>query len=61
MLRGLKSVWKIISEAIILKDIMRNHVKDRQGRIEKRYHQRKRGKQAKPVGKYIYNISLEEL
>jgi len=45
----------------MLKDIVRNHVKDRQGHIEKRYHQRKRGKQAKPVGKYIYNISLEEL
>ncbi|KAG6996832.1 hypothetical protein FocnCong_v015199 [Fusarium oxysporum f. sp. conglutinans] len=33
----------------------------RQGRIEKRYHQRKRGKRAKPVGEYIHNVSLEEL
>ncbi|EXL39822.1 hypothetical protein FOCG_17583 [Fusarium oxysporum f. sp. radicis-lycopersici 26381] len=60
-LRGLESVRKIVSEAIMLEDIVRNHVEDRQGRIEKRYHQRKRGKQAKPVGEYIYNISLEEL
>ncbi|KAL9572163.1 hypothetical protein ACKAV7_003651 [Fusarium commune] len=60
-LRGLESVRKIVSEAIMLKDIMRNHVKDRQGRIEKRYHQRKRGKRAKPVGEYIHSISLEEL
>ncbi|KAH7468018.1 hypothetical protein FOMA001_g15877 [Fusarium oxysporum f. sp. matthiolae] len=30
-------------------------------RIEKRYHQRKRGKRAKPVGEYIHNVSLEEL
>ncbi|KAF4448245.1 hypothetical protein F53441_8331 [Fusarium austroafricanum] len=60
-LRGLESVWKIVSEAIVLEDIVRNHVEDRQGRIEKRYHQRKRGKQAKPVGENIHNISLEEL
>ncbi|KAI8396360.1 hypothetical protein FOFC_20907 [Fusarium oxysporum] len=60
-LRGLESVGKIVSEAIVLDDIVRNHVEDRQGRIEKRYHQRKRGKRAKPVGEYIHNVSLEEL
>ncbi|KAG7407488.1 hypothetical protein Forpe1208_v013118 [Fusarium oxysporum f. sp. rapae] len=60
-LRGLESVRKIVSEAIVLEDIVRNHVEDRQGRIEKRYHQRKRGKRAKPVGEYIHSISLEEL
>ncbi|RKL16968.1 hypothetical protein BFJ72_g15310 [Fusarium proliferatum] len=60
-LRGLESVRKIVSEAIMLEDIVRNHVEDRQGRIEKRYHQRKRGKRAKPVGEYIHNVSLEEL
>ncbi|KAG7420443.1 hypothetical protein Forpi1262_v016178 [Fusarium oxysporum f. sp. raphani] len=60
-LRGLESVRKIVSEAIVLEDIVRNHVEDRQGRIEKRYHQRKRGKRAKPVGEYIHNVSLEEL
>ncbi|KAJ4075640.1 hypothetical protein NW769_015394 [Fusarium oxysporum] len=60
-LRGLKSALKIVSEAIVLEDIVRNHVEDRQGRIEKRYHQRKRGKRAKPVGEYIQNVSLEEL
>ncbi|RYC77509.1 hypothetical protein BFJ63_vAg19617, partial [Fusarium oxysporum f. sp. narcissi] len=38
-----------------------SYVEDRQGRIEKRYHQRKRGKRAKPVGEYIHNVSLEEL
>ncbi|KAI7772853.1 hypothetical protein LZL87_013970 [Fusarium oxysporum] len=48
-LRGLESVRKIVSEAIVLEDIVRNHVEDRQGRIEKRYHQRKRGKRAKPM------------
>ncbi|CZR35894.1 uncharacterized protein FPRO_03846 [Fusarium proliferatum ET1] len=60
-LRGLESVRKIVSEAIVLEDIVRNHVEDRQGRIEKRYHQRKRDKGAKPVGEYIHNVSLEEL
>jgi hypothetical protein len=60
-LRGLESVRKIVSEAIVLEDIVRNHVEDRQGRIEKRYHQRERGKRAKPVGEYIHNVSLEEL
>ncbi|RKL12110.1 hypothetical protein BFJ70_g16334, partial [Fusarium oxysporum] len=60
-LRGLESVRKIVSEAIVLEDIVRNHVEDRQGRIEKRYHQRKRGKRAKPIGEYTHNVSLEEL
>ncbi|KAI8406604.1 hypothetical protein FOFC_14074 [Fusarium oxysporum] len=60
-LRGLESVRKIVSEAIVLEDIVKNHVEDRQGRIEKRYHQRKRGKRAKSVGEYIHNVSLEEL
>ncbi|KAI7771377.1 hypothetical protein LZL87_013876 [Fusarium oxysporum] len=60
-LRGLEAVRKIVNEAIVLEDIVRNHVEDRRACIEKRYHQRKRGKRARPVGDYIHNISLEEL
>ncbi|EGU86673.1 hypothetical protein FOXB_02809, partial [Fusarium oxysporum f. sp. conglutinans Fo5176] len=60
-LRGLESIRKIVNEAIVLEDIVRNHVEDRPARIEKRYHQRKRGKRARPVGDYIHNVSLQEL
>ncbi|PNP55196.1 hypothetical protein FNYG_15547 [Fusarium nygamai] len=60
-LRGLESIRKIGNEAIVLEDIVRNHVEDRRARIEKRYHQRKRGKRARPVGDYIHNVSLQEL
>ncbi|PCD22282.1 hypothetical protein AU210_016072 [Fusarium oxysporum f. sp. radicis-cucumerinum] len=60
-LRGLESVRKIVNEAIVLEEIVRNHVEDRRARIEKRYHQRKRGKRARPVGDYIHNGSLQEL
>ncbi|EXL66284.1 hypothetical protein FOPG_17531 [Fusarium oxysporum f. sp. conglutinans race 2 54008] len=59
--RGLEAVQKIVSEAIVLEDIVKKHVADRQERIKKRYHQRKRGKRGKPVGDYFHNISLEEL
>ncbi|SCO92428.1 uncharacterized protein FRV6_16556 [Fusarium oxysporum] len=48
-LRGLESVRKIVNEAIVLEEIVRNHVEDRRARIEKRYHQRKRGKRARPM------------
>ncbi|KAG7403395.1 hypothetical protein Forpe1208_v016484 [Fusarium oxysporum f. sp. rapae] len=59
--RGLEAVQKIASEAIVLEDIVKKHVANRQERIEKRYHQRKRGKRGRPVGDYFHNISLEEL
>jgi hypothetical protein len=59
--RGLEAVQKIVSEAIVLEDIVRKHVDDRRERIEKRYHQRKRGKRGEPVGDYFHNISLQEL
>ena len=59
--RGLEAVQKIVSEAIVLEDIVKKHVANRQERIEKRYHQRKRGKRGRPVGDYFHNISLEEL
>ncbi|KAG7402830.1 hypothetical protein Forpe1208_v016802 [Fusarium oxysporum f. sp. rapae] len=59
--RGLEAIQKIISEAVVLEDIVKKHVADRQQRIEKRYHQRKRGKRGRPVGDYFHNVSLEEL
>ncbi|KAJ0135138.1 Inversin-A [Fusarium oxysporum f. sp. albedinis] len=59
--RGLEAVQKIVSEAIVLEDIVKKHVANRQERIKKRYHQRKRGKRGRPVGDYFHNISLEEL
>jgi hypothetical protein len=60
-LRGLEAIRKIVNDAIVLEDIVKNHVKDRRARIEKRYHQRKRGKRARPVRDYIHNLSLQEL
>jgi hypothetical protein len=60
-LRGLEAVRKIINKAIVLEDIIRNHIEDRQARIEKRYHQRKHRKRARPIGDYIHNVSLQEL
>ncbi|KAF6518245.1 hypothetical protein HZS61_002323 [Fusarium oxysporum f. sp. conglutinans] len=59
--RGLEAVQKIVSEAIVLEDIVKKHVANRQERIQKRYQQRKRGKRGRPVGDYFHNISLEEL
>ncbi|KAG7408548.1 hypothetical protein Forpe1208_v012392 [Fusarium oxysporum f. sp. rapae] len=47
--RGLEAVQKIVSEAIVLEDIVKKHVANRQERIEKRYHQRKRGKRGRPA------------
>ncbi|CVK92451.1 uncharacterized protein FMAN_07347 [Fusarium mangiferae] len=36
--RGLKAVQKIVNEAIVLEDVVKKHVTNRQERIEKRYH-----------------------
>jgi hypothetical protein len=53
--RGLESIRKIVSEALILKNIIKEHYEDRRARIKKRYHQRKHRKRARLVGDYIHN------
>ncbi|RKK60603.1 hypothetical protein BFJ69_g17208 [Fusarium oxysporum] len=60
-LQGLKHVQNIVHEAILLEDHIKRHVEDRRARIEKRYHQRKRGKRARGASDYINTISLQEL
>lgn len=37
------------------------YVDDRQARIEKHYHEKKRGKRAKAVRDFSHNVSLQEL
>ncbi|KAI8416479.1 hypothetical protein FOFC_02789 [Fusarium oxysporum] len=60
-LQGLKHVQNIVHEAILLEDHIKRHVEDRRARIEKRYHQRKRGKRARGASDYINTVSLQEL
>ncbi|RYC77206.1 hypothetical protein BFJ63_vAg19920, partial [Fusarium oxysporum f. sp. narcissi] len=59
--QGLMHVQKIVSEAILLEDHLTRHVDDRRARIEKRYHERKRGKRARGASDYINTVSLQEL
>ncbi|RKK23649.1 hypothetical protein BFJ67_g17051 [Fusarium oxysporum f. sp. cepae] len=60
-LQGLKHIQNIVHEAILLEDHIKRYVEDRRARIEKRYHQRKRGKRARGASDYINTISLQEL
>jgi hypothetical protein len=57
----LKHIKNIVSEAILLEQVVESHVDDRRARIEKRYNQRKRGKRGKAIGDYFLNISLQDL
>jgi hypothetical protein len=59
--QGMKHIRNIVSEAIMLAGIVNDYTEDRQGRITKRYNQRKRGKRAKAVGDYFLNVSLQDL
>ncbi|RKK63891.1 hypothetical protein BFJ69_g16819 [Fusarium oxysporum] len=58
--RGLEAVQKIVSEAIVLEDIVKKHVANRQERIKKRYHQRKRGKRGGPQKKEVIVDGVEK-
>ncbi|KPA36582.1 transposase [Fusarium langsethiae] len=60
-IQGLKHIKNIVSEAILLEQVVESHVDDRRARIEKRYNQRKRGKRGKTIGDYFLNISLHDL
>ncbi|KAG7406844.1 hypothetical protein Forpi1262_v018256 [Fusarium oxysporum f. sp. raphani] len=59
--QGLKHIQNIVHEAILLEDHIKRHVEGRRARIEKRYHERKRGKRARGASGYINTISLQEL
>ncbi|RKK71948.1 hypothetical protein BFJ68_g18312, partial [Fusarium oxysporum] len=59
--QGLVHVQKIVSEAILLEDHLTRHVDNRRARIEKRYHERKRGKRARGASDYINTVLLQEL
>jgi hypothetical protein len=41
-IQGLKHIKNIVSEAILLEQVVESHVDDCRARIEKRYNQRKR-------------------
>jgi hypothetical protein len=58
---GLRQVGKIVTEAVLLESTVTMYVDDRRARIEKRYHEKKRGKRGKPQGDFSHNISLQEL
>ncbi|RYC79008.1 hypothetical protein BFJ63_vAg18109 [Fusarium oxysporum f. sp. narcissi] len=58
---GLCEVSKVVTEACLLEETVTIHVDDRRKRIEKRYHEKKRGKRGKPVGDFAHNIGLQEL
>ncbi|KAJ4175858.1 hypothetical protein NW767_015644 [Fusarium falciforme] len=58
---GLRDVGKVVTEAALLEDTVTMYVDDRRKRIEKRYHEKKRGKRGKPVGDFSHNMSLQEL
>jgi hypothetical protein len=45
----------------LLEDVIKKYVNDRKTRIEKRYHERKRGKRAKTVSNLIPLVSLQGL
>ncbi|KAF5266817.1 hypothetical protein FOXYS1_2335, partial [Fusarium oxysporum] len=58
---GLCEVSKVVTEAWLLEETVTMYVADRRKRIEKRYHEKKRGKRGKPVGHFAHNTSLQEL
>jgi hypothetical protein len=58
---GLREVSKVVTEACLLEETVTMYVDDRRKRIEKRYHEKKRGKRGKPVGDFAHNVSLQEL
>ncbi|RFN44709.1 hypothetical protein FIE12Z_11051 [Fusarium flagelliforme] len=51
--QGLKHIRNIVHEAVLLEDVIKKYVDNRKTRIEKRYHERKRGKRAKTVSDLI--------
>lgn len=51
----------MVTEAVLLETTVNAYVDDRRARIEKRYHEKKRGKRGKPQGDFSHNISLAEL
>ena len=59
--QGLKHIRNIIHEAVLLEDVIKKYVDDRKTRIEKRYHERKRGKRAKTTSNLIPLVSLQGL
>ncbi|KAJ3454457.1 hypothetical protein MRS44_018351 [Fusarium solani] len=58
---GLREVSKVVIEACLLEETVTMYVDDQRKRIEKRYHEKKRGKRGKPVGDFAHNVSLQEL
>ncbi|CAF3496705.1 unnamed protein product [Fusarium graminearum] len=60
-LAGLRHIRNIVHEAVMLEDVIKKYVDDRRTRIEKRYHERKRGRRAKTVSDLIPTVSLRDL
>ncbi|OBS16193.1 hypothetical protein FPOA_27691 [Fusarium poae] len=60
-LAGLRHIRNIVHEAVVLEDVIKKYVDDRRTRIEKRYHERKRGRRAKTVSDLIPTVSLQDL
>ncbi|KAM0364067.1 hypothetical protein ACHAPK_010977 [Fusarium culmorum] len=50
---GLQHIRNIVHEVVMLEDVIKQYVDDRKTRIEKRYHERKRGRRAKTVSDLI--------
>lgn len=57
----LRQVGKVVTEAVLLENMVTAYVDNRRMRIEKRYHKKRRGKRAKPQGDFSHNVSLAEL
>ncbi|KAG8673973.1 hypothetical protein FPOAC1_007292 [Fusarium poae] len=60
-LAGLRHIRNIVHEAVVLEDVIKKYVDDRRTRIEKRCHERKRGRRAKTVSDLIPTVSLQDL
>jgi hypothetical protein len=60
-LEGLRHIRNIVHEAVLLEEVIKKYVDDRKTRIEKRYHERKRGPRAKTVSDRIPTVSLQDL
>ncbi|RSL38778.1 hypothetical protein CEP51_016883, partial [Fusarium floridanum] len=58
---GLRTVRKVVTEASLLNDTVNAYVDDRRARLEKAYHQKKRGKQVKPQGDFSLSVSIDDI
>ncbi|RTE67834.1 hypothetical protein BHE90_017792, partial [Fusarium euwallaceae] len=57
----LRQVRKVVTEALLLHETVQAYIDDRISRLEKAYHQKRKGKRVKPLGDFSQSVSLAEI